>query len=334
MTLPRAASAGQFALWNQGEVPEAEPVLDDVWCVPLPPPHGGRHATLSYLFPAPEGFLLLDAGWDHPSNRTALRAGVARAGGDLADIRHVVLTHAHPDHYGLAAWLRREHGAVVRAYPDRLPGPRALDALLPACGVPEAERAAPPPRLPTPAMPAADVPLADGAVLRWGDHELTAVLTPGHTPGHVCLYDRRRAAIWTGDHLLPRISPNVSAYAVAGADPLGDYLRSLERVAGLDARMALPGHEYAFLDPARRARDLAAGHQERLAAIAAALARRPGVTCWEITAALPWSRPWAVNPGWVRMAAVRETLAHLIHLEVAGRARRTAAQPQLWSSTE
>ena len=76
---------------------------------------------------------------------------------------------------------------------------------------------------------------------------LRAVWTPGHTPGHLCFHDETHDLLLTGDHILPRITPNVSSYDMT-SNPLQDYLASLEALRGLQPAEVLPAHEYRFTD--------------------------------------------------------------------------------------
>jgi glyoxylase-like metal-dependent hydrolase (beta-lactamase superfamily II) len=143
---------------------------------------------------------------------------------------------------------------------------------------------------------------------------LRAVHTPGHTPGHLCFVDELSQRLFSGDHILPRITPNISLYAVEGARPLADYLESLAKVRDLDVDEIMPAHEWRFRGLAQRADDIAAHHERRLAELLAAIAANPDATSWDLAGHLTWSRSWDQYSGRMRISAVTETAAHVIEL--------------------
>jgi glyoxylase-like metal-dependent hydrolase (beta-lactamase superfamily II) len=150
--------------------------------------------------------------------------------------------------------------------------------------------------------------------------QLRAVWTPGHTPGHLCFYDEGRDLLLTGDHILPRITPNVSAYDMT-SNPLDDYLSSLDKLAGIQPTEVLPAHEYRFTDLDSRLADLTEHHRERLAEAERGLvaAGPGGTTAWQAAMGVTWSRPWADLVSFQRQAAVGEVLSHLRYLQARGR---------------
>jgi glyoxylase-like metal-dependent hydrolase (beta-lactamase superfamily II) len=172
--------------------------------------------------------------------------------------------------------------------------------------------------------------LDDGDLVELGGRELRAVWTPGHSPGHLCFYDARERLLLAGDHVLPRISPNISVHSQQRPNPLAEFMDALRKVRALDVDEVLPAHEYRFRNLASRVDDLLEHHHARLRAIEEMVAATPGITCWELTVALPWSRPWADIPPFMRRAANGETLAHLMVLLAAGRVARHGGEPWRW----
>ena len=135
--------------------------------------------------------------------------------------------------------------------------------------------------------------------------------TPGHTPGHLCFAEERTDLFFSGDHVLPRITPNISSGPGGLADPLGDYLSSLEAVRARTAAEVLPAHEWRFRGLADRVDSLTAPHEHRLTELLTAIAQHPGSTPWQLAAHLTWSRPWDQYERRMRIFAVTETDAHL-----------------------
>ncbi|MFI7104337.1 MBL fold metallo-hydrolase [Streptomyces sp. NPDC050161] len=346
-----------------------------VWSIAVPIPDNPLGHTLVHLLETDRGPVLVDTGWDDPDSWDTLVAGVAACGFAVPDLHGVLITHHHPDHHGLSAAVREASGAwiamheadtdVVRRTREAEPG-RWLDYLtakLTASGAPDDHlaplRAARARKSGTRALPGRspalpDRPIAPGELLDLPGRRLRALWTPGHTPGHVCLHLEEahpgQAApgapqgpadgfgrLFSGDHLLPGITPHIGLYEEPDdatgtgnppgsrrpsnwADPLGDYLASLERVARLAPAEVLPAHQYAFTDAAGRARELIAHHEERLDGIHALLGEP--LTLWQLAVAMEWNRPWEQIPHGSRNIAVSEAEAHLRRLVKLGRAEQ------------
>jgi glyoxylase-like metal-dependent hydrolase (beta-lactamase superfamily II) len=324
----------QQAAWRLRELPPVELVTPGIWSIPVPIPDNPLRYVLSYVFEHDDGVIMVDTGWDHPDAWAALRAGLAAAGIPFSAVTGIVITHVHPDHHGLSRAVRAESGAWIgmheredsflAGYGDGAGFRDRWPRFLRWCGAPPehltdlARRrdAATAPG----AMARADRLIEPGQLIEAPGLTLRAVWTPGHTPGHLCLHDEARDLLLTGDHVLPRISPNISAYDQTAA-PLADYLRSLAALRGLGTREVLPAHEYRFAGLDARLEGLIEHHAARLAEIAAVLDRRPaGQSAWAVAADTTWSRPWAELAGFPRQAALGEVVAHLRHLQAQGRA--------------
>jgi len=172
--------------------------------------------------------------------------------------------------------------------------------------------------------------LEDGDLLPMTGRAVRAVWTPGHTPGHLCLHDAEAGILLTGDHLLPRITPNVAVLPTSTGDPLGAYLTSLDRTAAFDADEALPAHEWRFRGLKARAGEVLDHHAKRDAEILRAVDRLDEPTAWHIAASLTWSRGWDSLHGLLRRMALAETLAHLWHLAEMDMVAPTHGDPALW----
>jgi glyoxylase-like metal-dependent hydrolase (beta-lactamase superfamily II) len=176
------------------------------------------------------------------------------------------------------------------------------------------------------AMAQPDVLLGHGDLVPLPGRRIRAVWTPGHTPGHLCLHEESENLLLTGDHVLPRISPNIGLQSSLAEPPLAAYLRSLELVAAYDHTEALPAHEYRFAGLAARVRMLLAHHERRCDEVIAILDRLGPATVWQVTEELTWSRGWSSVIGFMRRAALAEAGAHLRHLADLGRVGMTAAE--------
>ncbi|MGH9021680.1 MAG: MBL fold metallo-hydrolase, partial [Acidimicrobiia bacterium] len=154
-----------------------------------------------------------------------------------------------------------------------------------------------------------------------------------HSPGHLCFYERRLRLLLSGDHVLPRITPNISIHAQQQGNPLATFIESLLAVDHLDVDEVLPAHEFRFRGLKSRTAALRAHHRARLDEIASILGATPDATCWEIASGLSWSRPWADIVGFPQRMAVGETLAHLVLLEAEGRVAQQPGRPARWAVT-
>ena len=347
MTPVEITGVRQREAWVAGVMPPVERVRPGVWSIPVPIPINPLRYVLVYAFELPDGVAIVDAGWDTEDAWQGLTAGLAEAGYTPGDVRAVLVTHIHPDHYSLAGRVREVSGAWIGLHPadaallrDRYDEAsledlvRGMRSLLARCGVPEsdaddlANASRGVRRFVQQARP--DVLIADGDTIDLPGWDLRAIWTPGHSPGHLCFYERGLSVLLSGDHVLPRISPNISVHAQQRPNPLADYLDSLAAVGEIAAVEVFPAHEYRFSGLAERTRALIAHHDERLAEITAALDARPGSTCWEITQRLTWSRPFESLPPFLKRSANGETLAHLVALEATTRARRVPGAPDRW----
>ena len=320
----------QRAAWLAREVPPVEQLREDLWSIPVPMPDNPLRYVTCYVFALAGGGLgMVDTGWDSDDAWDSLRAGFTAIGGDLADVRGVLVTHMHGDHHGLSARVREASGAWVAMHPadaeivrrsreadlevfirDQIASMVALgaDQASATSDAPTPERLA---GLRRQAVP--DRLLEDGDVADFPGWSLRAVHTPGHTPGHLCFAEERTGLFLAGDHVLPRISPNISTTGRDdGADPLRDYLASLARVGALEEPVeVLPAHEWRFRGLGLRTRELTSHHEHRLTELLDAIRAHPHSTPWDLAGYLTWSRPWEQYANAMRMFAVTETVAHL-----------------------
>ncbi|MET7359781.1 MBL fold metallo-hydrolase [Streptomyces sp. NPDC005562] len=327
--------------------------------VKVPIPDNPLGHTLVHLLDTDAGPVLIDTGWDDPASWSTLTAGLAACGTAVAEVHGVVITHHHPDHHGLSAKVREASGAWIAMHeadasvvrrtranpPERWYGYMA--AKLTAAGAP-ADHVAPlirareegrPRGLPglDPALPDRDI--TPGELLALPGRRLRAIWTPGHTPGHVCLHLeedhpaglRGNGRLFSGDHLLPGITPHIGLYEDPDdhlvTDPLGDYLDSLERVGRLAPAEVLPAHQHAFTDAPGRVRELLDHHEERLTGLLTLLAEP--LTPWQLAERMEWNRPWAQIPYGSRNIAVSEAEAHVRRLVKLGRAEAVAGSDPL-----
>ncbi|MBV8600185.1 MAG: MBL fold metallo-hydrolase [Candidatus Eremiobacteraeota bacterium] len=295
----------------------------------------------AYLVEGDDGYALVDCGWGTPDVLAALESALAELGVGLQSIRTVVVTHFHSDHYGLAGTLARLAGtrlfmhhadwAVLDSrFRDIDREMHRRDAWLARNGFATADYAADD-RIRRLAgrmsLQRPDRELEDGELVTLGTHAFRVVWTPGHSPGHICLYDEERKTLLSGDHILPQITPHIGYWSDGDPDPLGTFLTSLAKVAELGAKHVLPAHREPIDDLAGRIEELFAHHREREAQILAELDGTPR-TGNEVASRLPWRRKissFEELPATERSFALVETLAHLEHLRARALVERIDA---------
>ncbi|HTY73705.1 MAG TPA: MBL fold metallo-hydrolase [Actinomycetes bacterium] len=343
----RVTGQAQRAAWLGRVLPPVEAVRAGVWSLPVPIPDSPLRYTLCYVLDLPGGLVVVDPGWDTDLGWGTLVDGLALAGAGIGDVSGVVLTHVHPDHHGLTARLRDASDAWVAMHPaerDSLPsrarvsarGVAADETWLRRCGVPADVAAELVLRRELlarfAAMARPDRLLHDGDSIPGDKGRFRAVWTPGHTPGHLCFHDTVEDLLLTGDHVLPRISPNIGLQPHAEDLPLAAYLESLARVTAYDSAEVLPAHEYRFVGLAQRVHALHRHHEERCAEVIAVLSEAGTGTVWDVTQHLSWSRGWGSVTGFMRRAAVAETAAHLHYLAERSEVVLASGEPVwLWS---
>jgi glyoxylase-like metal-dependent hydrolase (beta-lactamase superfamily II) len=316
---------------KQRELGRGERVLPGLWRLRLPLPWPGVPHGNAWAIAAGSGVVLVDTGYYESGSLEQLERAMGQVNLKLEHVRLLVVTHAHSDHWGQAApiveragcelWMHPNHRHATATAGDPAAALARRLEIGRQSGVPARvlERYAE--RFPRD-MPSGiaqviepDRPLVDGVEIEtdlgvWRTYE-----TPGHAPSHVCLYQPDRRVLISGDHVLGRIS---LFYDYGWTpDPAGEFLRSLDVVDALDARLGLSGHGRPFFDVGGHiaaSRELAQG---RIDAVRAALAAEPK-TALEIAPSVYEDPLTPQNANW----QLTETLSYLTHLEQLGQAAR------------
>jgi glyoxylase-like metal-dependent hydrolase (beta-lactamase superfamily II) len=303
-------------------------VAEHIWQVRIPLPYALNH-VYCYLLRDADGWSVLDCGLHWPAALAAWAEALHALGIRETHIRRIVLTHMHPDHFGLAGWLQQRSGAPVwmtdcdrdaarRTWTYRQGRQQRMAQFLQACGVPQpaldaivlAGEATAAMTDPSPEHIEA---LTPGECLHMGGRDWEIIATPGHSDGHAILFDRRDGLALSGDHVLMQITPNIGRWPDAEPAPLARYLDSLQSLQHLPVTRALPGHRAPIDDWGGRIAELQAHHAHRLALMQAQAA--PGATVYAVAQHVFSFAGF--TPHEIRFA-IAETLAHLEHAQAAG----------------
>jgi glyoxylase-like metal-dependent hydrolase (beta-lactamase superfamily II) len=308
-------------------VPSPHSLGHGIHVIPAPLPFTSPAFVNAYVVETGDGLLLLDCGTDWEPGRTALSQGFIELGLDETAVHTLVVSHLHPDHVGMSARLVRELGCrfvmhrraskLVERYNDTPGFARTVGELGRAHGVPAGLLAAGLDQTRPDYMPLIDPPdhvVDDGDEIDLGGGRMLRVIhTPGHEPAHICLRDTETGILFSGDHVLPRISP-VIMYHPEAEDPLGDYMSSLSRLVAMQIGLTYPAHGPIIEHGDERARQILLHHERRLRDMAELVAQGD-VTSWQV---MTQSFRPNLTPLEARLAFL-ETVSHLEHLRLQGR---------------
>ncbi len=304
-----------------------EKIRDNIYRLPIELPDTPLRELNSYVIVGKERSLLIDTGFNLPVCREAMTGHLQELGLRPGDL-DIFLTHRHPDHIGLVRSLLGPDSKVYIGWPDakpvRLPGgaksrEELLDTLL-RLGMPQEsareftggkfflrdEDFPPPEKL---------IPLDDGDRLEAGGYTFACVLTPGHTAGHLCLWEEREKILFSGDHVLFDISPNIGAWEFPSG-VLEEFIASLHKVDGLLPELVLPGHRGRG-DFHARVQALIRHHDDRLLECLRIILDHPGSTAYQIASRLSWKfreKEWDKAPLFQQWFAMGECIAHIGYL--------------------
>jgi glyoxylase-like metal-dependent hydrolase (beta-lactamase superfamily II) len=296
----------------------------------------------TYLVEGNTENLLIDTGWNTPTAFDALTGELKNYGFELKAISQIVITHIHPDHYGLSGKLKQLSGAklalsdvdarfIDSRYINMNPLLEEIRRFFISSGVSSGkvskfgEGSLPLREFVIPATP--DIRLKDGKKIAVAPFNFKVISVLGHSPGHICLYEPKRKLLFTGDHVLPEMIPHIGFHPQSGPDPLGDYKNSLNELKKLEVNLVFPGHGPAFSGLRQRIEQILQYHEQKKWDILSTIGGE-GKTALQIAMSVPWMTD--ISPcAFVDLdlqnqrRSLMETLAHLQHLLKQGTIHRT-----------
>jgi glyoxylase-like metal-dependent hydrolase (beta-lactamase superfamily II) len=309
-------------------------VAPGVHRIPLPLPNDGLHAVNVYAIATSDGLVLIDSGWALAEAKDQLETSLAQIGHGFEDITRFLITHSHRDHYTLAVEVRRLFGTriaigvgeqanfdamidgdVESQFTDmiRWGAIELAEKLRPVFAKTDHDAIKRAYERPDEWIPGAQEIVVGGRVLQ-------AIPTPGHTRGHLVFADPAAGLLFSGDHVLPHITPSIGFEPARAELPLGDYLDSLRLVRAMPEMRLLPAHGPVSDSVHTRVDELLVHHDNRLAATLDVV-RGGATTAWDAAHKLLWTsrgRRFEELDTFNRTLAVGETAAHLDVLVARG----------------
>lgn len=326
---------------TRNEVARSEKVLPGVWRLRLPCPWPGVPHVNAWALERPDGVVLIDTGVAGDDGLHQLELALGQAKMKLRDVRLLVCTHAHTDHYGLAGpivdaagcelWMHPAWGHIraIAEDPDKAFERRievARQSGVPAAALERYQESRKEDETPLVArVVGPDRELVEGVSVATDLGFLNVYETPGHAPSHVVLHEPESGVLFSGDHLLGR----VSLFFDHGhtKDPVGEFLESLDKVEELDVRLCLSGHGRPFRDAGAKIEANRALVAEQLDAVRGSLKKGERTAFEVVPDLLGEENLTAASAAW----GLQLTLAYLDHLAVLGEAESVAGtDPVAW----
>jgi glyoxylase-like metal-dependent hydrolase (beta-lactamase superfamily II) len=311
-----------------------EEIATDLYRMEIPLPENPLKWVNSYVIKVPGRSLVIDTGMDQEACLKAMQTGLERLGIDSKEI-DIFVTHFHIDHIGLVSKLKAKESILYlgRSEAESLRLMKSgehwqnMIHFTMMNGFPEDELQRAFRNHPGFSSVIEGVSsfrtLEDGHDLSYGAYRFKCVETPGHSRGHMCLYEPTRKILLSGDHILNDISPTIQLRTAEG-NPLQEYLKSLDKVYGLEVDLVLPGHRNPFKNLKKRINELRHHHQNRAEEILSALEGKKR-NAYQVASRISWDIPidsWDSFPVIQKWFAVGEVMAHLKYLEEEGRVRK------------
>lgn len=307
-------------------------LFPDLYKIDIPLPQNPLKALNCYVFRGKGRTLIVDTGMNRVECLDVIKSGLAKLGVDPGKADYFI-THMHVDHSGLISNLAGENSVVYCSEADAeiINADEAIwdkmDEFIRLGGFPASEFRDAIEKHPGYKYREREqinfTIIGDGDFIQAGGYRLNCVATPGHTKGHICLYEPDRKILLSGDHLLNDITPNISLWS-DDLDPLNEYMKSLDKIAELDVDVVLPGHRRIITNCRKRIEELKLHHRDRAEEVLTILAEGCK-NAFGVASRMTWDlsyESWELFPVAQKWFASGEALAHIKYLEMQGMIQR------------
>lgn len=311
-------------------------IARDIYMIKVPLPENPLKNLNSYLVKGKDRNLLIDTGFNTQICYDALTTGLKEIGIAMDDT-DIFITHLHTDHAGLCARIASPSSKI---YMSRIDSQHIkssfninyfdnLETIFYSLGFSKEEFANNIKSSPivkyAPPIDTAYTEIEDGYVIDLGNRKLKAVLTPGHTPGHMCLYVENEKLLFSGDHVIFDITPNITKWR-GFYNSLGQYMKSLSLIKSMPIELTLSSHRNPMGNCNERIDELFHHHEIRIKEANNIVKQFPGLSPYDIASKMTWSiraKDWKAFPVVQKWFATGEASAHLDYLEDAGMVKST-----------
>jgi len=308
-----------------------EEIMPRLYRIIIPLPNSPLKDLNSYVIKADDRNLIIDTGFNRSVCFEAMEKGLRALDIDLSRT-DFMLTHMHSDHTGLVSRLAADNSKVYfsridsKVFNENIDWQAMLDyALHNGFQLEELIKAVEshpglkysPKKIPEFTL------VDDGSIIQIGNYRLKCLLTPGHTEGHLCLYEEEKQILFSGDHILYDITPHIESWSYE-VNSLKNYMDSLDKVRNLPVKIVLPGHRNLFTDLPGRIDELKKHHETRANEVLEVLGINT-MSAYDIAGGMSWDidcENWEQFPVTQKWFAVGEAIAHLRFLESEGRIKR------------
>jgi glyoxylase-like metal-dependent hydrolase (beta-lactamase superfamily II) len=312
-----------------------EEILPDLYRIIIPLPNSPLKDLNSYVIKSDDRNLIIDTGFNRGICFETMEKGLRDLEIDLSKT-DFMLTHMHSDHTGLVSRLATDNSKVYfsridsKVFNENIDWQAMLDyALHNGFQLEELIKAIEshpglkysPKKIPEFTL------LDDGSIIQAGNYRLKCLLTPGHTEGHICLYEEEKQILFSGDHILYDITPHIESWSYE-VNSLKNYLESLEKIRNLPVKLVLTGHRNSFTDLKGRIDELKKHHEIRANEVLEVLGTNT-MSAYDIAGGMTWDidcENWDQFPVAQKWFAVGEAISHLLYLQSQGRVKRNKGE--------
>lgn len=315
-------------------------VYPNIYLNEIPLPNNPLRALNSYIIVSEDKNLIIDTGFNREECREALMNGIEELNLSL-DNTYLLVTHLHADHSGLAAELNQKG---TKVYAGAIDGEMINQMSKPSYWENFNEYKISfdlekdnlsfhdhPGYKYCPKEDIDFISLKEGDILNIGDYSFEIIDIPGHTPGHIGLYERRHKLFFGGDHVLDSITPNIAFWGF-GEDILATYFESLKKIYDYNIDYLFSSHRNIVRDHKGRIDELLAHHKERLEEIKGII-EEDYITVRDVASKMHWdirAKSWGDFPNPQKWFATGEAMSHLEHLVYIGQAKKVEKEGILY----
>ena len=309
-----------------------EQILENIYKIEVPLPRNPLKSVNDYLIKDEDKSILIDTAMNMQECSKVLIDSLKLLNVDFQNL-DLIITHMHADHAGLLGLIKELSKNKANIYMSEYDGNILNDLsvwdemleIFKKNGFPEEllENAIlkHPGHLFSHKSMFSFIPIKEDDTISISKYNLTFISTPGHTKGHMCIYEETNKILFSGDHILDDITPIISIETSGDANPLDSYLKSLKKIANYNIEVVLPGHRKIITDINKRIDEIIKHHQERLNEIIYILKSNNTINAYEVASQMSWNVNhgiWDDFPIAQKWFATGEAASHLEYLYQKG----------------